>query len=395
MTSLMELLTTGNSVYGITALSDYMSGRVCCAIHKTVEEVVGDAVVGIEGQAGTHPALRVASLRGYRGCLAERSTLELDRQFAVGAVTFSLTGFQFRSKKILSHLRKYETGTVMGLESFGRGYCYLGLFREAMRFRVARVLGPVPFVSDVALLYRLAGRDVHRYTVRSVSQGFFHCERSDEVIDGKDMFALLLGLVEMWPDARIGSGGFSWVNCSRCGKYVQPIAHVCRPDTAGKSKVWCDRCCCFVVGEDHEKRCRPKISRDVGRELVGDALHGLDVKMGLVYSLLPGMQLTEVAKEFVSASAQRNYLQSVEPGLLPEGCSDRQWSNLFESKYDGVFRDKYLDWFSAELEEQYGRSIARSDYFRRGLPDHGWIQCLLVKSSEWLSFIHDWIGWVE
>jgi len=397
MFTIDEYVCTGKSVYGVTALTDYLSGKVCCSVHKTVSDVIGDAYTGVEGKVGTHPALREAALGLHGKCRAMNSVLHLDRQFLLGAITFSLPGFQFRSDRVLPHLRKFETGTVMGLSAFGTGYCYLGLFREAMRFRVARILGPVPYIADVCLMYRVAGLSRHSYAIRAAGQGFFHCELVNEVFSGKDTNSALIGLVEMDAKARIGVARVEYCHCFHCCEMVDPVGHVCdgvRRDEEDKGKgvkVWCDKCQCNVKPEGHYFRCRPKVSRSISRELVGDALHALDVKMALAYAAPVGTHLTEVAKDFVSSSSQRAYLERLEPEALPHGCSDRRWSNLFESRYSEQFRWDYLHWFEGELMVRFGNAMPYLFYYQPPEVKKGRLSFVARARMKVRSFLFPWL----
>jgi len=116
-----------------------------------------------------------------------------------------------------------------------------------------------------------------------------------------------------------------------------------------RTKKYCSVCGFFVVADGHVDRCRVPVVRDPGAELIGDAVHAMDVKVCLVRAMPSGTKYTEMAKSFLSASAQKAYLQGVEPEACLQSSSERTWSTAFEVSYCGDFRLSYLEWLVSQV----------------------------------------------
>jgi len=338
----------------------------------------------------------------YR-CLADRRSLIADKKFLLACSSFGVTGFQFSSDKVLPHLRKWETGTAVGMNFFGRGYCYLRMFREGFRMRVARILGPVAYLADVCLLYRLAGLSNMAVKFRFVGPGLVHCEEDDvkNVRSGRDVYAEVLGLLELCGDARVGSefgvGSYSQdssvlaIPGLKTGGISMSGGDVVRSEHGVAGKVYCAECTFNVNPSGHAKRCRKVRHRDPVAELVGDALHSLDVK-ALVVSMFPvGTHYTEIVKRYMVSSSQRWYLLEVRPDLKNQPHSDHTYANVFESMYHGEFRVNYLCWLKRDLEANGGEDVYSRGVdvlkFLRGFDDDD------VGLSGWVICVH-WVIWL-
>lgn len=295
----------------------YVQGAYCCSVHRGVEEVVGEIGSVVPGKMGVHPAFARSDGGKPTPCVAGGATLAKDREFAAMALTMELTGFQFNSLKVMSPVRKYATGAVTSMASFGRGYCYLELIREELRIRVARILGPAPLVSDVLAFYRVAGAAFHIVDFQELGFDIYHCVPGKSRLSGRAVYWQLLGMVAESPRCRLG---IDKVFCKECGFSVNP--------------------------EGHSERCTPVMRYSEGDALLGDALQDVDVRD--ILRALP--ETSENAKErekYVSAEGQRRYL--VQAGVVLTGCrSDRDWSNYFEANYV-FFRESYRAWLSMEV----------------------------------------------
>jgi len=144
----------------------------------------------------------------------------------------------------------------------------------------------------------------------------------------------------------VGSSGK--VSCSRCGKVVNPVGHV---HCSVRKKEYCTRCGFDVLPDGHELRCKPFVPKDIKArlELVGDAMHALDVKVAIALSSCPHDQMTVVAAKYMSAVGQRRYLVHVGIEVAIE-LNVHSAGSEFERRYFGDFRSGYLRWLSARLE---------------------------------------------
>jgi len=127
------------------------------------------------------------------------------------------------------------------------------------------------------------------------------------------------------------------VACNRCAKVVVGNReHRCEPRTMEICKL----CECSVVADGkHESRCVKPLESCPRAEFLGDALHTWDVKLLVLLSY--SSDWTDEVKEYVSAGAQKRYLQSI--GVeLGAGASDHYWGSEFERLYGGEFRAEYL-----------------------------------------------------
>jgi len=320
-------------LYGPSGLGEYVSGELCCGMHRTPEEVCGDSGAALPGVVGDHPAIRLAAgEHGYRQCHAGVAVALKDRGFLQACMDMDIPGFQFSSGTILPSVRKWATGTVIGPRAFGRGYCYLSLFVNEMRARVARILGPVPYVTDVCMLFRLAGSSQAFVGFRSVAEGLYHCEKGFVKKTGRQVFEELLGLIALGPRSRLGIADSS----------VALLAG--RPE-----RFFCEVCGFDVVKLGHEARCRKFVAKDMAAALVGDARHALDVKLLLTQCTPSGTQYTILSQVYISAIAQKEYLEMAMPMLFVEGLSVHSIASRFECLYTGTFRRRYLCWLCADL----------------------------------------------
>lgn len=306
---------------------------------------MGERAKFVEGLAASHPVVAVKG-EVAKLCLVEQSVSRNDKEFVKAALTMSVPDFAYLRSKGLPGARKWGTGVQLGLAAFGRGYCYLPLFRPEFWFRVARVLGPVPLLLDVLVLLRLAGRSQVRAAVRVSAEGILHLDLGPYV-PAFEVVQELSGYLLLQSDIRIG---------------------------AGVDKVHCNRCGYFVVPDGHDERCRIVLGRaDPAAELLGDARHAVDVKEAIVAMSPSGTLYTEVAKDYTSGRAQRCYLVSVDELALPEGRSEHSWGSEFERRYfrDQTFRLCYLRWLHEDLRLRYGTSVSEPPAYQLDELDAG------------------------
>lgn len=361
-------LQNGEGLFGRTGLVEYARGSLCCSVHRDYSDVCSGAQDSYLGAKGTHPAFALAGT-GVNVCCAEKKTLGIDREFLGLCSSFWVPGSQFRAKALLRDVRKYATGTVTNLASFGVGYCYLQLIRPEFRFRVARILGPLPLLADFLMVYRLAGVCSSRSELVFVGQGLLHVKTAVDVVEGKDVWKELHGLLEMDENVRIGvenqnygtvAGARIQGDGTRCeiGGEVQLDSAMKDGSESALARGHCMKCNCIVRVDGHAERCRVPYKRDSAVTLVGDAQHALDVKSVVAGALPPGSHFTVVASAYLSAAAQRRYLDMVD-GVVTGFYSDHTYGDMFESRYKGAFRREYLYWLASDIEGVYGGDVAR------------------------------------
>lgn len=351
------------TIYGKCAISAAVMGRPHCAMHSGL--VADDALMKRVCGAGygTIPMLRSIAQGVRVACHCKMKVLEADLEFVRAAVDLTVKGVAWMLPKGLHGARRWGTGTTFGIGAFGRGYCYLGLFRDEFQYRVARVLGPFPRVVDVLVLLRVAGAYEICGSLVEVAPGCFHVADKGVKQRVQQVVFSLYDAVAKVPNARIGAAA-DRVWCDYCGFYVKLEDQCGRPELAGAcheglglevddgeqfvdaaekpGKGWCDRCGFLVKLEGHEGRCRPKKAVDDGAAFLGDALHAYDVKRLVVAGLPAGSQYTEIAKRYLSAFAQAEYMRAI--GMAGDDWSERQLSTRFERVYSGEFRQAYLEW---------------------------------------------------
>lgn len=324
--SVSSIVRSGMGLYGPSALQGYAMGTVCCSLHASASSVVGVSSLGLECGRGKFSAINLAEDGVEAKCSAEAITLRRDAEFLLACLSYKIPGFQFSQERLLPAVRSWATGTVVGPDYFGQGYCYLRFFRERFRFRVARILGPVPLVSDVCMMFRLAGEFSASVVIRAASEGCFHVERSLRSVSGRSIYMELLGLIAMNPLSRIGV------------------------ESSGVERFYCERCKYLVVKDGHELRCTVPIPADPVGDLVGDARHALDVKLLLSVGCPNGSKLTVLSVNYLSSAGQRSYLEPRFPGIIGKNRSDHSWGSAFERQYCGVFRQEYLEWLVKDFD---------------------------------------------
>jgi len=162
------------------AVSELRSGSVgesvmCCRMHRTVK--FGEpAGAGCRGQMyGSHPAIKALYEGVVRNevCLVEPHVKEKDRQLVDAALDVDYGGWS--GQPGMEWLSRFHTSSLTEMSSFGAGYCYLLAFVPGVRSRVARVLGPLPYLTDVLRMLRVAGAsDVGELCLVEVARGMFH-----------------------------------------------------------------------------------------------------------------------------------------------------------------------------------------------------------------------------
>jgi len=332
-----SVTAVGHSIYGPSEIPGFYLGAVdCCRMH--VLGVGGGSVNCENGRYGSHPAIR-AIVRGLTNlCQATGRVAATDRECARIAFQTLVPGFAFRTPHGLPEVRKYETGTISDVAAFGQGYCHLRAIRPLARARVARILGPNSLVADVLLMLRVFGMHKARVSLRAVAPGLYHLEEKKEEMYVRDLVNEMIGVVKLEPMAQIGSS-----DPSQDGLRAMQLA-------MDKGKEHCADCGFMVNPVGHAVRCRVPgaVVRNARLELVGDAIHALDVKLAVVCSNTLDSQLTIVSAKFVSGPAQKEYLQVVDPEAV-QGRSIGSWASEFERRYHGEFRAAYLQWLHARL----------------------------------------------
>lgn len=353
--------TLGDRIAPGNLLRAYIKSAACCSLHVTVEERCKGGDDALVGPCGAHPAINAAARGFTKKCYAAGRVLARDKELAQAALSFSEIGFAYTKPEGLQRARRWENGAILGMGAFGRGYCYLHLIRPGARMRVARILGPCPMVQDVWLLYRLVGVYEASVCFRGVAPGLTHVEYGGAMRSGLELSSEMLGLAFMGDAMRLGAsledavldletvasgvatryyspiGKKGKAVCSQCRKVVTPQEH---SDCVVRERSFCECCKCMVVTEGHAGRCiLPKV-KNPALELVGDAMHALDVKV-VAITYCDKSQYSQIAGELMSAKAQKRYLQQV--GVdLGKKASDHSWGSEFERRYCGAFRGDYL-----------------------------------------------------
>lgn len=180
----------------------------CCRIHSFPRSWLTKSVGCAQKAVGGHPAVKAAAARRPYICQTTDDTRAADRALVQLYVTHSLTARAYEGK-VFQPAQRLATGTA-GLESFGKGYCYLVAFPQAFYMRLARVLGPAPLVLDVLKMLCVAGRgSMAALKVTEVEKGFFHVTR-DKTVKGQNadaglrFYGRLVEIARVNPSARVG-----------------------------------------------------------------------------------------------------------------------------------------------------------------------------------------------
>lgn len=302
----------------------YGQVEVRCRLHDDLESGLSLCCERLCGE-GDHSVFR-AKRAGDKRCRAVGRVLKADYKLVCDVVSMKTPGFAYLHADLLPGFRRFANGAALGVRAFGTGFCYVILVRPEFRLRVARVLGPLPKLEDLLVLLRASGRFKISVQFRDVMPGILHCEEAGIERSGAVVVKELLGLLEMNPNYRIGAS---------YGTIPGP-------------KVKCDVCGFVVKAEGHAERCRlPRTRRPIS-ELIGDAMHSLDVKLCMALSRSPGVHHTELAKKYLSAVGQKKYLLTQTGVRLDNKASDHTWGSEFETRYAGFFRYNYLEWLSVE-----------------------------------------------
>jgi len=178
-------------------------------------------------------------------------------------------------------------------------------------------------------------------------EGVFHLHDTKDYRTGRHMAKALLGILQLCPDARLGSSHGD-VDSELFGTLSVELSEGKLSDRKAE-KVLCKKCGFYVNPVNHVFRCRVVVpARDAKKELLGDAIHMLDVKLVVTSSVVSSDVYTIVVAKYASKAGQASYMRAVGVDV---GCvrGDRDLSNEFERDYLTKYRRQYLDYLAAEL----------------------------------------------
>jgi len=193
----------------------------CCKLHRSLDSsLLGEGGCSMRC-IGSHPAIRAASaVPVSHVCVVEDGVRELDRRVVCDALGLVAGGRTFGfSAMSLGWRKKYATGGVLAMSSFGAGYCPLLLVEPYMRMRVARILGPLPLIADVLrVLFVACLSMVEPMELVETTVGAYHLqlskgtrERKKVPVDGI-VLELLSVMVSSGGMARVGLEP-GWCSC--------------------------------------------------------------------------------------------------------------------------------------------------------------------------------------
>jgi len=179
-------------------------------------------------------------------------------------------------------------------------------------------------------------------------EGVFHLHDTKDHRSGRHMAKSMLGILQLCPGARLGASSTDPVS-----GLFGPLVDV--PDgfvDSGRQeveKVHCEICGFFVNPVNHVFRCRAStLKRSARKELLGDAVHMLDVKVLVTNTEVAEKMYTIVASRYASKTGQAAYMRAI--GIdLGHKRSEKDLSNEFERDYIDKHRGPYLKYLSAGL----------------------------------------------
>lgn len=190
---------------------------VCrCRLHAVPHTVAGFASVGCSSKpAGKAQVLSRAYNRVSNMCVADESTRVQDKKallLAMSDVTPKFLVGDQRSSDVSALCTSSVTTTI---EAFGSGYCYLNLFLHDAWWRMARLLGPNPYLRDVARLHLWFGKPemkVQKFIL--VKEGYFHVcpdkqQKGVQPDAGLIHHQRMRSLLAVSPAARVGYSGLA------------------------------------------------------------------------------------------------------------------------------------------------------------------------------------------
>lgn len=202
----LETKITKITAAGFTAmrLGGQEDGSCFCAIHKKVVFGKEDGVGCEKLPHGTHESIAALySERSNRYCHAELGVRVLDGKFAAfayNARAFACLGGDYKP------IMKYVKGSHAGLPRFGSGYCYMEAVIPEARVRVARVLGPLPYMVDWLRVICVVGRvEIDEWSLEEVKVGSWHLESiSSNKVAARGLVERIVEILDTQPKARIG-----------------------------------------------------------------------------------------------------------------------------------------------------------------------------------------------
>jgi len=167
-----------------------VGGRACeCRLHVRID-CGKESGVGCEALGkGTAGPIRISQLLegelpggpAYVGCEAELGTRYRDAEFVGLVLKMAFGGPRGLINRFPLQLRrKFANGTYKDMSCFGAGYCNLEALQEGIRMRVARVLGPKPFLVAAAATISVMGQQQgFRVKLVRVGDHLWHAERTE------------------------------------------------------------------------------------------------------------------------------------------------------------------------------------------------------------------------
>lgn len=195
-----------------------------CAIHASLDYVssMKEGCDGVAEAAFGH-FKSVAQFGAKHPCVVEPGTRTRDGLFAKYLIGLEYCPNAWRSEKMPGKLVQLEGKRSFSVQEMGQGYCYALAIRSTLRMRLARVIGPGPYVTAFFWAMWIAGRHVlPPWELRFVGkfrrpgeqeESYYHLEEREGLMSHVNFTALLQAIGKLAlqdPNARIGAGEKGW-----------------------------------------------------------------------------------------------------------------------------------------------------------------------------------------
>lgn len=196
-----------------------------CLLHTTISCGIKKGSGCASARPGSYPPIAAAyrDRQGHHACLATAAQRKGDARLAQAMMQVDLDfGEEFPDDYVSEEEMKDLEAPHYCWEDFGAGYCYLKAIRAVHRSRIARLLGPLPYIADVLRAVKFCGRQemkVLDLKLVVAEDHLYHVTHSPW-IKGQNSTAgfwfasELFQILAKYPDARVGAGvteGLEWL----------------------------------------------------------------------------------------------------------------------------------------------------------------------------------------
>lgn len=181
-------------------------GTVCaCRAHAATAHDEEEGVGCARWALGKASFVSTVSKPGveHSACVAEPVTRRRDAEVALMVATTGFTGTWRASNK---YRKRHCSGCYLAVDDFGAGYCYVGPIEDKARTRVARILGPLPYLIPAAVfISKFPNTGVGTYRLVAVKPGYYHFEPGPGVFQVSEMMERVAEIVRAeGPHVRVG-----------------------------------------------------------------------------------------------------------------------------------------------------------------------------------------------